>query len=99
MRDPAHRPRPATQKTPVPGARRAGLARVRLGTPADIDALGQKITRLEQDAIDLRLQLEQRDEDLTAARAANRELMAQLITTARRRQQRHFVVAPHLWRA
>ena len=54
-----------------------------LGTPADIDALAQKIARLEQQAIDLRLQLEQRDEDLTAARAANRELMAQLNTTAR----------------
>jgi hypothetical protein len=56
-----------------------------LGTPADIDALGQKITYLEQQATDLRLQLEQRDEDLAAARAANRELMAQLNTTARRR--------------
>src|SRR5712691_5791467 len=56
-----------------------------LGAPADIDALGQKITHLEQQAIDLRLQLEQRDQDLTAARAANRELMAQLNTTARRR--------------
>ncbi len=49
-----------------------------LGNPADIDALSQKITHLEQQAIDLRLQLEQRDEDLTAARAANRELMTQL---------------------
>lgn len=49
-----------------------------LGTPADIDALSKKITHLEQQAIDLRLQLEQRDEDLTAARAANRELMTQL---------------------
>src|SRR6266851_269769 len=56
-----------------------------LGTPADIDALEQKITHLEQQAIDLRLQLEQRDEDLTAARAANREFMAQLNTTAHRR--------------
>ena len=56
-----------------------------LGTPADIDALNQKITHLEQQAADLRLQLEERDEDLTAARAANRELMAQLnATTARR---------------
>jgi hypothetical protein len=54
-----------------------------LSTPADIDALNQKITHLEQQAIDLRLQLEQRDEDLTAARAANRELMAQLNHTAR----------------
>jgi len=55
-----------------------------LGAPADIDALTQKITSLEQQAIDLRLQAEERDEELTAARAANRELMAQLNATARR---------------
>jgi hypothetical protein len=36
---------------------------------------------LEQYA-DLRLQLEEQGEDLAAARAANRELMAQLNTTA-----------------
>ena len=56
-----------------------------LGTPADIDALNQKITHLEQQAVDLRLQLEERDQDLAAARAANRELMAQLNTAARHR--------------
>ncbi len=56
-----------------------------LGTPADIDALNQKITYLEQQAIDLRLQLEEQGEDLAAARAANRELMAQLNTTAKHR--------------
>ncbi len=56
-----------------------------LGTPADIDALNQKITHLEQQAADLRLQLEERDEDLAAARAANRELMARLNVTAGRR--------------
>ena len=44
-----------------------------LGTPIDIDALHQRITHLEQQAIDLRQQLDERDEDLTAARAANRE--------------------------
>jgi hypothetical protein len=49
-----------------------------LGTPADVDALNQQITHLEQQAIDLRLQLAERDEDLTAARAANRELMARI---------------------
>jgi len=49
-----------------------------LGTPADIDALSQTITHLEQQATDLRLQLQERDQDLAAARAANRELMAQL---------------------
>lgn len=53
-----------------------------LGAPTDIDALNQKITHLEQHVTDLRLQLEERDQDLNAARAANRELMAQLNTTA-----------------
>lgn len=56
-----------------------------LAAPADIDALNQKITQLEQQAIDLRLQLEEQGEDLAAARAANRELMAQLNTTAKKR--------------
>lgn len=49
-----------------------------LGTPADTDALNQKITHLEQQAIDLRLQLEEQGEELAAARAANRDLMSQL---------------------
>jgi hypothetical protein len=49
-----------------------------LGTPADVDALNQQITHLEQQAIDLRLQLAERDEDLTAARTTNRELMARI---------------------
>ena len=56
-----------------------------LGTPADIDALNQKISQLGQQIIDLRLQLEEQGEDLAAARAANRELMAQLNTTAKHR--------------
>ena len=49
-----------------------------LGAPAGIDALNQKITHMEQQVADLRLQLEERDGELAAARAANRELMAQL---------------------
>ena len=49
-----------------------------LAAPADIDALNQKITHLEQQAIDLHLQLEERDEDLAAARATNRELMTRI---------------------
>jgi hypothetical protein len=55
-----------------------------LGAPADIDALTGKITSLEQQVIDLRMQLDERDQDLTAARSANRELMAQINTTATR---------------
>jgi hypothetical protein len=56
-----------------------------LGAPADIDALTRKITHLEQQSADLRLQLEERGDDLAAARAANRELMALLNTAARHR--------------
>lgn len=56
-----------------------------LGAPTDIDALHQQITHLEQQLIDLRLKLHERDEDLAAARAANRELMARLnISTTNR---------------
>jgi len=56
-----------------------------LGVPADVDALNQTISHLEQQAIDLRLQLDERDQDLAAARAANRELIAQLNTATRHR--------------
>jgi hypothetical protein len=55
-----------------------------LGAPADIDALNHKIAKLDQQVIDLRFKLEERDSELTAARAANRELMARLNATARR---------------
>jgi Family of unknown function (DUF6262) len=51
-----------------------------LGAPADIDALSQKITYLEQKAAGLQLQLNERDQDLSAARAASRELMTRLNT-------------------
>ena len=56
-----------------------------LGVTADIDTLNQKVTHLEQQAVDLQLQLEERDEELAAARAANRELMAQLNASTRHR--------------
>lgn len=52
-----------------------------LGAPTDIEQLQQRIVALEQQAIDLRLQLETRDQELTAARGANRELMTQLNAT------------------
>lgn len=55
-----------------------------LSAPADIDALTGKITSLEQQVIDLRMQLDERDQDLAAARSANRELMAQINTTPTR---------------
>jgi hypothetical protein len=49
-----------------------------LGAPAGIDTLNLKIAHLEQQVSDLRLQAEERDEELTAARTASRELMAKL---------------------
>ena len=51
-----------------------------LGGPIDIDQLQQQIITLEQTVVDLRLQLEERDQDLTAARNANRELITRLNT-------------------
>lgn len=55
-----------------------------LGDAPDLDQLRQRLTDAQQQVIDVRVQLEQRDDDLAAARAANRELMAQLNSTARR---------------
>jgi hypothetical protein len=49
-----------------------------LGAPDDIDALKRRITQLEQIVVDLTSQLEERTEELAAARAANREMIAQM---------------------
>jgi hypothetical protein len=49
-----------------------------LGAPADIDQLQRRIIELEQQAVDLRGQIEERDQELEAARTANRELIANL---------------------
>jgi hypothetical protein len=48
------------------------------GTPADIETLTRRVNELEQQILDLCAELAERHEDLTAARAANRELMAQV---------------------
>jgi hypothetical protein len=55
-----------------------------LGQSPDLDQLRQQATSLQQQNIGLRLTLEERDQELSAARAANRELMAQLNATTRR---------------
>ncbi|RSM58177.1 hypothetical protein DMH04_56355 [Kibdelosporangium aridum] len=49
-----------------------------LGAPTDLDALQRQITHLEQQAADLKRQLADRTDELEAARATSRELMAQL---------------------
>ncbi|MFF3330654.1 hypothetical protein ACFYWX_14015 [Streptomyces sp. NPDC002888] len=45
-----------------------------LGAPADHEELQRQVTRLEQMNTELTAQLEERDAELEAARAANREL-------------------------
>lgn len=49
-----------------------------LGAPEDIEQLKQRTVFLEQQAVDLQLQLDERDQELVAARGANRELMTRL---------------------
>ncbi|MFN2503906.1 MAG: hypothetical protein ABR540_06715 [Acidimicrobiales bacterium] len=49
-----------------------------LGAPDDINRLNQHIASLEAEAADLRIQLDERTEELAAARLANRELMTRL---------------------
>jgi hypothetical protein len=53
-------------------------ARSGLGAPPDTEALQAQITRLEQETTELRRQLADRDDELDAARAANRQLITQL---------------------
>lgn len=50
------------------------MARVRARSPADIDELQRKITRLEQHNVELTSMLEDARSDLDAAREANRDL-------------------------
>lgn len=49
-----------------------------LGAPADVDALQRRVTDLEQEVVGLKGQLEDRHQELDAARQANRELIANL---------------------
>jgi len=52
----------------------AAWAESGLGAPADTDQLQQRITMLEQNLADVQGQLDERDDELEAARAATREL-------------------------
>jgi len=58
-----------------------------LGAPAvdETQQLRRQVGELEQVAVDLRQQLEERTEELAAARAANRDLMAELNRASARR--------------
>src|SRR6266536_301630 len=49
-----------------------------LGQPDDTKQLRQQAAALEQELLDVRQQLEERNDELDAARATNRELMAEL---------------------
>ena len=54
-----------------------------LGGPDDIEDLRRRNTELEQQVVELRCQLAEKDDDLDAARMTNRELMASLNRSAR----------------
>ncbi|WP_426976925.1 hypothetical protein ACQCSU_19510 [Pseudarthrobacter sp. O4] len=49
-----------------------------LGAPDDVDRLHRRVTELEQHTAEQHRQLSERDDELDAARAANRELMTRL---------------------
>ena len=49
-----------------------------LGGPDDTEQLRRRVAELEQTTVDLRQQLKERADELEAARAANRELMAEV---------------------
>ncbi|MEV0053657.1 hypothetical protein AB0H34_24535 [Saccharopolyspora shandongensis] len=75
----------ATGKASVRSAGRTDLARIRVRRPADIDTLHQRINQLEQHNLDVQQQLDERADDLAAARATNRELMTRLNTSTQPR--------------
>jgi chromosome segregation ATPase len=49
-----------------------------LGAPDDIDQLKRRIVELEQEVVDLKEGLTEREQELNAAREANRDLITQL---------------------
>ena len=60
-----------------------------LGTPEDIDALRRRITELEQTVVEPNRKLEECEEELDAARAANREMITQFNAGSRERAAPH----------
>jgi hypothetical protein len=56
-----------------------------LGRPDETEALRRHVADLEQTAMNLRLQLQERTEELDAARTTNRKLMAELNRAPARR--------------
>lgn len=56
-----------------------------LGAPEDIDKLKRRVIQLAQEVLDLTRQLEERGDELDAARAASREMISQLNAAPRRR--------------
>jgi hypothetical protein len=74
-----HRHSHASSTNASTACRRTGQARPNYGITECL-RLKQQVLSLEQHVVDLRVQLEERDQDLAAARAANRELMARINT-------------------
>jgi hypothetical protein len=63
----------------------AAFHAVGLGAPKDTRHLTEPSTELEQRNLDLQRQLDERADELTAARTANRELMTQLTSSTQPR--------------
>jgi preprotein translocase subunit YajC len=57
--------------------------RTGIGAPTDIDGLQARILDLEQQTLDLKIQLDERTDELEAARSANRELTKTLNQSGR----------------
>lgn len=71
-------PGPGPAAKPAERARAGISQRTGLGAPADTAALCNQIDGMHQQILDLRRTLEVRDEELAAAREANRKMMAEL---------------------
>jgi hypothetical protein len=75
---PARRNGPSGRYTRPPSPRLADSHRTGLGPPPDVAALRDQIQALRQENLDLRHRAEEREEELAAAREANRRLMTEL---------------------
>ncbi len=82
MSGPATRtlPSQSSSSCPRPCATRTGT---RPSAPTDIDGLQARILDLEQQVLDLKIQLDERTDELEAARSANRELTKTLNQSGR----------------
>jgi hypothetical protein len=83
----ARPPGSASWRASSPSCSASRHGRIRARSPEDIDKLKRRITELEQTVVDLTRELEERGEELDAARAANREMITRLNISPRTHAQ------------